>query len=291
MHQAGHAWLIAGHPGELVLILPAVAVVSFYLTFRYWSLARSVADTALARVRSAPHGYVELYGRAEFAADTKQRNAPLTGRSCVWWSFTIAEKSGRSWAIVDRGTSAEAFMLHDDTGACLVDPDGALIRPSSRNVWYGSESWPSAPYSTGGLLGGRYRYTELRIEEHDGVCVLGDCATVGGLADGGLETDIAALLHLWKDDQATLLKRFDRDGDGTLNASEWDQAREAARSQVLSQRAQMPTVKQMTKPRDGRTYLIAASDPAHVAQRYRWQAAAGLGCFFISVILIARLYL
>ncbi len=291
MYHSGQAWLVAGHPGELLLILPIAALVSFYLTFRYWSLARSVADTALARVRSAPHGYVELYGRAEFDPQTEQRKAPLTGRSCVWWSYTIAEKSGRSWAIVDRGTSAEPFVLHDDSGACRVDPDGAMIKPSSRTVWYGSESWPSAPYSTGGLMGGRYRYTEQRIDELAGVCVLGDCATVGGLADGGLETDIAAVLHVWKDDQATLLKRFDRDGDGTLNATEWEQAREAARNQVLSQRAQAPTVKQMTKPRDGRAYLIAASDPAHLAQRYRWQAAAGLGGFFVSVVLIAHLYL
>src|SRR5277367_3549190 len=109
MPHSGHIGLIAGHPGELLLLLPAAALVCFYLTFRYWSLAHSVADTALARVRSAPHGYVELYGRAEFVPDTKQRNARLTGRACVWWSYTIARKSGRTWETVDRGTSAEPF--------------------------------------------------------------------------------------------------------------------------------------------------------------------------------------
>jgi hypothetical protein len=192
---------------------------------------------------------------------------------------------------VDRGASDASFLLQDDTGACLVDPRGAEVTPSERQVWYGSDSWPTAPYSTGlGALGGNYKYVEQRIREADSVCVLGELAATGGLADAGVETDIATLLHEWKSDPATLLRRFDRDGDGQLNAQEWEQARAAARAAVLEQRAQTPLVKEMAKPRDGRPYLLAARTPELLVRRYRLQASACLGGFFLSLLWLAHLF-
>jgi hypothetical protein len=288
----GAHWMVAGHSGWVLLVFAAAAIAALYLAVRYWGLSRRIADTARARVRSAPHGYVELYGRAEFATDAKCPVAPLTGRTCVWWSYRIARNSGRrrAWETLDSGTSDAAFMLRDDTGACLVDPRDALVKPSERQVWYGPESWPSAPYSTGsGLFGDRYQYVEQRIYENDGVCVLGEFATVGGIADGIADVEVSALLHDWKLDQAGLLKRFDQDGDGKLSVAEWEHARAAARSEVLSRQTQTPVVKQIAKPSDGRPYVLAARDPAHLAQSYRWQAAAGLAGFFLAVLALTRI--
>jgi len=293
--SSGHAvWMVAGHPGWLLVVLAVAAVGCFYFAFRSWGLSRSVADTARARVRSAPHGYVELYGRAEFVPEEVHQQAPLTHRPCVWWSYQIAHNSGdrRGWETIDSETSETAFILHDETGACLVDPRGAEVKPSERQVWYGSESWPSEPWSTGGgLLGGNYRYTEQRIYEYEGVCVLGEFATVGGIADGSEDAEIAALLHEWKRDQAGLLKRFDKDGDGQLSPQEWEQAREAARAEVQTQHAQAPVLKEIRKPRDGRPFLLAAKDPAHLAQSYRWQAAMCLAGFFAALMLLTGLLL
>jgi len=292
-HHGQAVWMVAGHSGWLLVVLAVAALLCFYFGFRAWGRARSVADTARARVRSAPHGYVELYGRAEFPPEENHRQAPLTGRTCVWWSYSISHNSGdkRGWQTVASETSEEPFVLRDETGACQVDPRGAEVTPSERQVWYGSESWPSAPYSEGGLLGGNYKYTEKRIYENDGVCVLGEFATVGGIADGSEEDSIAALLHEWKADQAGLLKRFDKDGDGKLSAEEWEAVRAAARTAVQTQTVQSPLLKQIAKPRDGRPFLVAAKDPEHLAQSYRWQAAVCLTGFFAVLMLLTGLFL
>jgi hypothetical protein len=291
--SAHPVWMIHGQPGTVVLLLVAACLACCVFTYRAWARARSLSDTARARVRSAPHGYVELYGRTAFAPEIKDqaKGAPLTGRACVWWRYHIYQRAGKGWVSVDRGASESTFLLQDDTGSCVVDPRGAEVTPSERQVWYGSESWPSTPYSSGlSMLGSNYKYVELRIYESDNVCALGELAATGGLADGGVESEIAALLHDWKADPAALLKRFDRDGDGQLNAQEWEQARAAARAQVLQGRAQTPLVKEMARPRDGRPYLLAARSPELLARRYRLQASACLTGFFVTLIWLTRLF-
>lgn len=284
--------MIAGQPGTLVLMVAGACLACSFFAYRAWSRARSLSNTVRARVRSAPHGYIELYGRSGFSQQVpeQKKSAPLTGRASVWWRYHIYEREGRSWSRVDFGASDAAFVLQDDTGSCLVDPRGAEVTPTDRQVWYGSESWPSAPYSTGLGIGNRYRYVEERIHEADGVTVLGELAATGGLADGGVEAEIAALLHAWKAEPATLLRRFDHDSDGQLNSQEWEQARAAARAQVLDQRAQAPLVKQMARPRDGRPYLLAARSPEVLARRYRWQSAACLAGFFASLVWLTLMF-
>ncbi len=287
------AWTIHGQPGTLVLALVAACLACFVFMYRGWARARSLSNTARARVRSAPHGYIELYGRTSFPPQTadQAKSAPLTGRACVWWRYHVYRRAGKGWVTIDHGASDHSFLLQDDTGSCVVDPRGAEVTPSARQVWYGSESWPSSPYSTGlGALGSNYKYIEQRIHEADDVCALGELGATGGLADGGVDSEIAALLHDWKSDPAALLKRFDRDGDGQLDAQEWEQARAAARAQVLEGRAQTPLVKQMARPRDGRPYLLAARTPERLARRYRLQAAACLGGFFVTLLLLAHLF-
>jgi hypothetical protein len=281
----------------LHVVLPLGALLCFYGALRFWRLARSIADTAVSRVRSAPQGYVELYGRAEFPPQTTQR-APLSGRDCVWWWFSIERRVGsgryQRWDKVNGGSSVAPFLLRDDTGACLVDPRGADVKPSASDTWYGALPWPSGPLTTGRLsmvIGEEYRYREHRLYQYDMVCALGEFRTVGGLASGDLEADVTTLLHHWKEDQAALLKRFDTDGNGVLSAAEWEQARAAARAQIQAQRAQAPTLNVVARPRDDRPYLLAASDPAHLAQRYRWRAAASVAGFLVALASFTELLL
>ncbi len=279
-----------GHRAFDIVALWAAVLACLYFAARRWQLAHAIADTARARVRSAPHGYVELYGQARCVADAKKSDAPLTGRRCVWWEYRIDRRAGRGWSRVDGGTSDGNFLLQDETGTCQVDPEHARVTPSTRQVWYGSEDWPTAPYSTGlGALGSNYRYVEQRIHELDRVCVLGELTAVGGVAGGDADLEVAALLHAWKSDPATL-KRFDRDGDGQLDATEWEEARSAARAQVLAHQASEPVIKRMIKPADGRPYILAARDPQRLARMYRWQAVASLAGFFLALIVLTQLH-
>lgn len=227
-------------------LFPLAAMFCFYLGYRYWQIAHSIGDTATARVRSAPQGYVELYGCAEFTPNTTQQ-APLSGRPCVWWSYRIEHRRSdgyaQRWQTINSGASTAPFLLRDATAACLVDTRGAQIKPSESSTWYGALPWPTAGMAAGSAmlsLLDQYRYIEHRLYQYDSVCALGEFRAVGGLASGNLDTDVAALLHHWKEDPTALLKRFDTDGNGVLSPNEWEQARTARASKYWRARHRHP---------------------------------------------------
>jgi hypothetical protein len=276
----------------IVFGLAASAVYSFWYAFKAWSKSRFIEDTPTSRVRSAAQGYVELSGRGVLPADSHNKG-PLTGMPCTWWRYKIEERgaSRRSpaWSTLESGTSEVSFILDDGTGQCLIDPRGAEVFPGATNVWYGPESWPQGriPDGTGvfgwlvdHLVTDKYRYTEHRLQPHEQVYAIGEFRSLGGASVQNPDAAAAELLHAWKQDQAALLARFDRNHDGTLSSEEWEQARAAARRQVQEARAgevQPPSLNVLADPMDGRSYLLAASDGESLARRFRRRALAGLG--------------
>ncbi len=275
----------------LLLGLAAAAVYFFWYAIKAWRANRVIGDTPASRVRSAAQGYVELVGQG-LITEKAPNKAPLTSRPCTWWQYKIEERSSvgrsRSWATIDSGTSEVPFILDDGTGQCLVDPRGAEVFPKAKDVWYGDSVWPDVRIPDGQgffgkladvlLSGGRYRYTEYRLQSHEPVCALGEFRSHGGIGAEDPDRAVSELLHAWKQDQRTLLERFDRDGDGILNDDEWNLARAAARQQVLGGMLAKPTapaVSVLAKPADGRAFLLAASDGASLARRLRRQALTG----------------
>ena len=134
--------------------------------------------------RSAAQGYVEIDGKAALL-EGPTIVAPLTGKPCAWYSYKIEEhrqgKNSRR-ATHESGLSDELFLLVDETGQCIIDPEGASVTPSVKDVWYGSTSRPSkGPTSGRSLLSnGRYRYTEKRLNTGDSLYAIGLFSTVGG---------------------------------------------------------------------------------------------------------------
>jgi hypothetical protein len=285
---------MTGHPSEflfLMLGLAAALVYSFWFAFKSWAKNRAIVDTPTSRVRSAAQGYVELSGRGVLPANSRNKG-PLTGLPCTWWRYNIEDRGRRGGSrSVDSGTSTEPFVLDDGTGQCLIDPRGAEVFPSVTTVWYGGEEWPQERIpGGGGVLGwlldriptGRYRYTEHRLQIQEHVCALGAFRSEGGLSVDDPDAAITDLLHQWKQDQAALLKRFDTNHDGALSAAEWEQARAAARKQVMDGRAadtRTPSLHVLAEPMDGRSFLLAASEGGSLARRYRRRALAGVGGF------------
>jgi hypothetical protein len=278
----------------LVFGLAAATVYSFWYAFKAWGKNRVIEDTATSRVRSAAQGYVELSGRGILPPNAVNRG-PLTGTPCTWWRYKIEERrsSGRSrsWSTIQSDTSEVPFLLDDGTGQCLVDPRGAEVFPGASDVWYGPSEWPEVRIPNGtGVFGwlvdtfvkDKYRYTEYRLQPHEHVCALGAFRSLGGVSVEDPDAAVAELLREWKHDQTALLARFDSNHDGTLSSAEWDQARAAARKQVLDGRAtqpQPPRMNVLADPADGRAFLLAASEGEALARRFRRRAVAGIGCF------------
>lgn len=280
------------------IALTVLTPVSFVFGFRWWRRARLIDDTPTSRVRSAAQGYVELSGRATLPAAT-QLAAPLSGRPCVWWLFRIERKrqSGKNtrWETVNKGISNQPFLLTDETGSCVVNPQGAEVHPGDKAVWYGATPWPvSAAGATGfARLSADYRYTEHRIYEHERVDVIGEFRTLGGVSAVDLDAHAAELLRQWKADQPALLQRFDVDSDGLLSQREWEHARHAARREVETRQLQQPAPSQhlMARPSDDRPFLLAACNLELLARRYRWRARASLLSFVILAGVVAMLWL
>ncbi len=277
----------------LVAGLAAGAAYSFWYAFKAWAKNRTVEDTPTSRVRSAAQGYIEITGRG-LPPDSSNR-APLTGTPCAWWRYKIEERrrTGRSgsWSTIQSDTSVTPFLLDDGTGRCLIDPRGAEVFPGATDVWYGDSEWPQVHIPNGtGVFGwlvdhmvtDRYRYTEHRLQADERVYAIGAFRSLGGASVEDPETAVAELLHAWKKDPAALLTRFDTNHDGTLSAAEWEQARAAARREVLEHRAaetRPPSMNVLSDPGDGRSFLLAACDAETLARRFRYRALAGIGAF------------
>ncbi len=286
-----------------VLVVAGFTAYCFYLIWRNFSRARVIEDTPTARVRSAPQGYVELQGQARCLPD-QPVIAPLTGTVCVWYRFKIERerqnsRSGSHWSDVESGRSETPFVLSDATGECLVDPRRAEVTPVVRKVWYGSNKRPGGPDQRGffgALLGTRYRYTEERIDAGH-IYVLGWFDTLRS-TDRPVGEELAMVLKHWKQDQPELLRRFDDNGDGHIDAGEWHSARQKAHRQVLADRAERSAQPAINIVRAGEhdthPFLISARPQWLLSDRYRRHAllalvgslaAAGL----LAWMLVARL--
>ncbi len=298
---------------DFLFLVGAIAALGFcaegsYLAARSWARARVIEDTPTAKIRSAPQGYVELAGQADLM-DGEPVLAPLTGSTCCWYRFKVERREYRnSWTRVEGGASDKLFLLRDETGDCIVDPEGAEVTPGERNVWYGGSRYPGhrptgARPVNGSLaerwglsdllhisvVRGPYRYTEERIRIGDPLYAIGHFKTLGELDHQRSRSEAAgALLREWKTDQQTLLGRFDADQDGEIDLQEWEQARSAAQAQAARDHAEqlehqvLHTLRRTSSAR--RPFLLSTLQQSNLVRRYRIIALASLTGFFAGGI-------
>ena len=273
------------NPFYLYVLLGGGAGVLFglYLFFRRWQEQRLIEDTPRARIRSAPQGYVKLSGHA-CTANGKPMLAPLSRRSCVWWTYEIEERKGfdlfgSTWDCTDSGTSDKPFLLTDEDHHCLVDPDGAEVEPSERRKWRGTRY----------KLDQNFRYREAILAEDTPLTILGELRADNGSITNTIEDEAAALLNKWKQDQPALLARFDANRDGQLDAAEWDIARAAALAQAQHNKVHEPLgvrVNVLAKPASGRPFVIAECSVDQLARLEKRRAMSGLALTLLSLITI-----
>ena len=278
MSTAGNA------PGFLALAVVAAAGTLYAVYYFFISLRRDrfAADTPVARIRSAAQGYVHLEGRAGPPPEGPI-TAPLSGLPCIWWDYKIERRqstgNGRNqWHVIDRAASVAPFSLRDADGECLVGPVGADVTPTSHETWYGDSPRPAC---LPGLEGRgwsperEYRYTERVICPDAQLTVLGELRSHSAVES--IEREVGKIVVGWKQDQAALLARFDRNHDGELDAEEWEAARAAAREQVEanlgSREARVSVVGQTTH---GEPFLIAPLDGKRLVDREKHRAALAL---------------
>ena len=239
-----------------IVCLVLIAVISLFASVSTLRRRRAITDTPTSRIASAAQGYVELMGTGK-PLDHPPLLSHLTHLPCIWYRYHVEEKSSSNkWETVSRGESEVPFILDDGSGRCVVDVEGAEILTRHKEVW----------------TEGRYRNTEWKLLINDEVYALGEFKTLGGgTIELNANKDMNDLLAEWKKDQSTLLKRFDLNGDGSIDMQEWGLARQAARREVTKQHRETRNesdVNTLQCPRNGRHYLLSNLDPNKLARRY-----------------------
>jgi hypothetical protein len=247
--------------------LTIMAAISILAWLSALNRLRTIRDTPTSRIASAAQGYVELIGRGHPFGEpliSKLRVLP-----CLWYRYKVERRdSEKDWNTIDSGESYDSFLLRDDTGDCVVDPEQAEILSQHRDQWHE----------------GDYRYTEWKLIEHDNIYVIGQFRTQGGSSlEFNTREELNALLAEWKKDMPALLKRFDLDNNGTLDMREWMLARSAAKREVTKMMREVQAqadINIISRPREGDLFLISNLDAVRLSRRFLLWSWVHLVIFF-----------
>jgi hypothetical protein len=266
-HRAG--WLTGGAHIIIIVValqldtaaawpwaLAAMASVSFFAWIATHRRYRQIHDLPTSKVASAAQGYVELFGRAEQIAGVPVMSH-LTGLPCCWYRYYVERLSSNGkWIHDSSGESNEHFLLVDETGQCVVSPEGAEVICRRKQTWRRDD----------------YRYTEWLLLPRGMLYALGEFRTVtANLTELDERADVSGLLTDWKKDKAALHQRFDLDRDGTIDMKEWEMARLQAKREIRKRHAEIRSgdgVHLLSEPADGRLFLLADELPEKLGRRF-----------------------
>lgn len=298
---------IANAPPFFIVL--AVVGSGFGLFTGFYNLrrARLIEDIPTARIRSAHQGYVELVGHAVMM-DGEPIVAPLSQTLCCWFDYRIEQHLQKSWRTVERGRSDGLFILRDETGDCVIDPDHAEVNTVHSESWSGdrfSRSMPgmhmrfdslglSADLAMGAFSSvaknvsfgsGDYRYTERVLLAKDPLYAIGQFHSLDGsdLAQSRQQL-MTEILREWKKSPETLRERFDHNRDGSIDAEEWEDARSAAKkqsSEELADEMLHTHVHMLSKPK-GKHFLISNTDQSAMVRKHKRHSMYGFIAFFLA---------
>ncbi len=259
------------------ICLLIATIVGFFFAFKNMHNKRIIEDTPTSKIRSAAQGYLELIGHG-YLMEGQPIISPLTGSTCTWYEFKVEERrqSGKNseWVTIRKGISDELFLIKDETGQCIIDPEGAHVTVSRKDVWYGGSSSPMGnplaagkkrSFFSGVFVSNKYRYTEKLLHSGESLYAIGLYKTVGGAGSHfDVNADVREVIREWKTDTEALMKKFDTNGDGEIDLNEWQRVRDEAYNHVMekhSEQKTMPPVHLMNKTNDRRRPFILSALP------------------------------
>jgi len=264
----------------IIVILAAISIYSFIRMSRWWQHSRVMEDVPTSKVRSAPQGYVELIGHAKMM-EGPVIVSPLSGKTCVWYRYKIEEKiktydtKGRSrtyWHVVKEETSDELFLLEDETGRCVIDPDDADVIANNKRTWHKRTVIPPR------------RYTEELIVDKEALYAIGLFKTVANSERQKQREQVNYLLREWKNAPNELLHHYDLDRDGELSLAEWEHARHAAERQVKREHGQFEKLEQLNvlkhSPHKNQGFILSTIPEHKLIKHYKLRALLALVVFF-----------
>ncbi|HIO91757.1 MAG TPA: hypothetical protein EYG68_02800 [Leucothrix mucor] len=232
---------------EKKMYITILATASLFLSVIFFRRFRLINDTSPTQLQSAAQGYVELEGKTGLY-DNEIVRGDLELPPRVWFRNFYR-------------TSYAGFLLHDDEGRCTIDPRNAeVIAPlkSYSQHYY----WAIFPGETIYVLGHLETLKQHRTEFERNNLVSHKLADL-------------------KRNQLRFLDYFDKNNNGKIDPDEWQTARNSAERMVdeeLEISYQEPPTHIISKPDDGRPFIISSIHPDKLLKRYK---IAYLGHLFI----------
>lgn len=251
-----------------LLVLPLLACASFYYWVSAYKRKRSIEDVPTSKIANAAQGYVELCGTVASAFDYAL-TGPITREPCVWYSYSIVENRGKdNSSTIEKGTAGVPFLIRDETGECLINPDKAELLCEMYQHW-----------DVGNL-----HYSEWSIRIGDPIYAIGRFSTRTPPPASDPEVEANALLRTWLANPKGFFTRFDADRNGKIAAPELAKAREAAEVEVAKRIAhKVSGLNTMVAPDDGRPFFIMNMSEGDVEGRFRQLTVTHLVIFFIAL--------
>lgn len=207
-----------------------IAGLMFWYGFYFLRMKRQIENTPTSKIRSVAMGIVEVKGQAirKFALVS-----PLSNTPCVFYRLTRYRRDrNKQWRVTGISSSDNVpFCLEDETGQVEINPAGCRVHAGSKQE------------GTPGQIGLMQRYHESDEKWVEEVIVDGTLLYVLGYAsvkqtEGSdlVEQKVAALRELKQNRRE--LQKFDLNGDGEIDADEWDAARTAVEEKVMKESLQ-----------------------------------------------------
>lgn len=250
--------------------LAVIALISLCAWLSSLYRLRTLRNTPTSKIASAAQGYVELVGSGQPFCDPPLFST-LRRRPCLWCRYKIEQRERNGWRTIDSGETSDSFLLCDDTGECVVDPENAEIITQSYDQWQEAGC----------------RYTEWILIKGEILYVIGRFRTQGGSnQEFDKRAELSALLTEWKKNMPALLARFDLNKDGELSIEEWELARQAAKGEVEKMMVDVlthPSTNIISRSPDGQLFLISNLSGDRLSRRYLFWAWGHLTIFFGSL--------
>ena len=286
----GRLWPWFWQQGMASGLVPGlVAIFLLWRGFAAVRLKRMIENTPVSKIRSLAAGMVEVCGCAErcYALVT-----PVTLTPCIYYRLRRYRRDDRNgkWRLTSqRASGLLPFWLRDATGKVLIDPMASDLRPASRqegsgeglnNGFFGRESRPDNDV----------KWVEESIPEGETIYVLGFAAPRRRSGES-LHAATAARLRELKG-SSELRQRFDQNGDGEIDADEWEETRRVIADEVAKthlaggqqRRKQEEGLVIAAPPRRSLPFLIAQSLSEGAVTRTLWWRALG---FFVAGLVLA----
>lgn len=288
--QANMPTLIYQYGLRTGLIPAALGLSALWGAVYFWHLKRRIENTPTSKTRSAAMGMIEVSGRAKRMYALV---SPISQLPCVYYCLKKYQRNKRddAWRVTQVTTSGNVpFILADDTGSIIVDPQGAQLSPQ-----YSTEGVPGQSNILFSSASEANHYEKWKEEVlHDGcnLYVLGFARSIDAAEHtGNISHKVAQKLRALKTDHAALMA-YDADNDGKIDAAEWDKARSDMEQQALREKLhnnQQRSNQQLVigaPPQKGLPFIIAETESeTNLTRKYSWYSPLLLFVALASIII------